>query len=385
MQSKITNRHIAVKNGKEIIEPGGKEEAGSNLRFAEYLPGKRGDALESRYRLYDDMPQKEVVAKVSEATGEVTFKNPYADNANKFSNFTKPQLRQLDGSERFFASLYQAMRNGREQGGDTLLFVHGFNNDLEKALDTLEELVETYVKDPNCTIDNVVLFTWPSCGNLLRYRNDQQDARNSGIAMLRAYCMLQEFFNTAFAPKRVGTGATANIALRNPLCDKHIHLMCHSMGNQVLVALMEAMIKDGVAVKNLFTELVMVGSDVDWDSFNPQKPLFHINNICERVSVYYNDKDFALFISDTTKGHPKRLGKDGPQNLTDIPSHIYFMDVSKAPDINPLGRDAIIHHWYYKDSAVVRADILQVFAGTTTEEISTRQVVPGSTIKFRVK
>ena len=154
----ITNRQVNKDDsGKEYINPDGEEMASDNLRFAEYDDEKR------LITLYPDIPIGEIVDY------GFSIKGKKSD--------------ELLGTACFFSNLYKDMckstkrtkKTERTEGNDTLLFIHGFNNDLEDVLGTIKTLKEKYINNKS-PIARIVMFTCPSNGDLREYRDDQRDA-----------------------------------------------------------------------------------------------------------------------------------------------------------------------------------------------------------------
>jgi esterase/lipase superfamily enzyme len=187
--------------------------------------------------------------------------------------------------------------------------------------------------------------------------------------------MLIDFFRKVF-------GNNPENPLTDP-CGHNVHIMAHSMGNRVLENMMLKLTNNCLHVTTLFKQLIMVGADVNWTCLEEPQPLYRIGEIAERITVYNNRNDGALFISETSKNAFNRLGKYGPRDINKTPSHVYFIDVTDAKG-NPPGREQIIHHWYYQNNPNVIKDIHYVLSGVPSGEIDGRYLTSDSR-RYRLK
>jgi esterase/lipase superfamily enzyme len=345
----ITNRRVT----NNTINNDGKEEASDEIRFATY------DIVSKKVTLTKDFKggnHSSILIPTPE--------NPYLGILNK-------KKENLAGSAFMFRDLYDKML---AEKGDVLFFIHGFNTDFDDSLGNIEMLTQKYIKKGS-PIKHIVMFSWPARSNLLRYRDDARDAEQSGFALGRAYQMLIDFFRAIF-------GYDPNKP-EAPICNNNIHLMCHSMGNRVFENMVKSLFNGRNFNTTIFKEIILIASDIDWSCLEEPNPLNKVTNICERVHVYFHNKDRALFISETTKNAYNRLGKYGARDQRKVPSHIHFVDCTAINDETSTGED-LIHHWYYYESKKVIADIIEVLNGEEAEEIKGgRNYVSAG--KFRIK
>lgn len=364
----ITNREIKYdrKLKKEYINEDGKELAKETIRFAIFDTEVYTDTNNPRLSIEVLPDLKETMEKEENV---LVFKSPYS------ASMVKKDSEQLDGSARMFTDLYKALVAAPGEG-DLLLYIHGFKNDLDTALQHLMGVIEKYTVKGSA-IKHVAMFTWPAMHKLLRYRSDARDAEDSGIALARAYQMLIEFFRAVF-----GRNPEKPI---NPVCNNNIHLLCHSMGNQVLKSMAKQLQADGRKVTSLFNEIVLVGSDVEWTIFEEPYEMYRLTEICQRVHVYFHNRDRALWISETTKNAYNRLGRYGFRHFEKVPAHVYSVDVSGIKDEPGLAND-IIHHWYYVESPSVLQDVLEVLRGKNVEDLlKYRSAINGTRNQYRLK
>ncbi|WP_194774342.1 alpha/beta hydrolase [Pararhodonellum marinum] len=334
----ITNRNISQKGGKgyvkvnenEYIKIDGDEEANLNLRYGTvtFDPKKTKRLSDFKINIYAD-PDDETLEKLKE-DGKLTDK-------------------QALGSTKVFGELYAEGLKAKERE-DILVFVHGYRSDLETSLWTLGELHKKYVEPEDSPICHLVLFTWPARRKVLRYRSDAYDAVQSGYAMARSYASLKDFFRQKLVKEK------------QIMCEQKIHLLCHSMGNRVLEAMLKGLADIQVEINSLFGEIILVGADVDYDALERPKPLYRLIDFGERIHVYYHNKDQALGFSEMTKNAFNRLGRWGAKNSIGIPDDVYQADVSDIAD-NPTVVQNVVNHWYYYNSPAVVRDIKEVLNG----------------------
>ncbi|MBN3519378.1 alpha/beta hydrolase [Algoriphagus lutimaris] len=333
----ITNREVTSRksksyisvNEKEFMRMDGDEEARHNLRY-----GTVSFDPKKAKKLKDFKIQ--IIPEVAEATlKEYTEGSPVSKA--KFP------------SGKIFDELYEAGSKTKSRE-DILVFVHGFKSDLETAMQTLCELHKKYVEPKDSPICHIVLFTWPAKKQLLKYRSDAYDASQSGFALARSMASLREYFKEKLVKEK------------KPRCEQKIHLLCHSMGNRVLESMIAGLADIRLELNTLFGEIILVGSDIDYDALERPKPMYRLIDLGERIHVYFHNKDQALGVSEITKNAFNRLGRWGAKNTMNLPDDIYQCDVSDIEDDDGLLHE-VVHHWYYTNSESVIQDITAVFWG----------------------
>ncbi len=356
----ITNRKTQNDAQGEYLLEDGSESASENLRFARFHPKKFDkDHIRSSIELFPD--SSAVLRNQQYSTDELPT---YQLGA------LQGDLQALQGSARFFAELYLAMV---KEKGDVLFFIHGFCNDLPDTLEAVCQLEKNYIQTPrNSSIKHIVVFSWPAMSRMLKYRDDAKDAELSGYTLARCYLMLIDFFRAIFLKEKLAP------------CQNNIHLLAHSMGNRVLENMMlELYRQKGDNLTALFKEVVLAAADVDWQIFESPRAFSNLTNICQRVTVYYNQDDKALFLSETTKNSYNRLGKYGFRG--NVPAHVYSVDCTSVSIDGGLA-DKIAEHSYYLGTKVVVNDILAVFQGQRIEDFvkKTRLSIPNNAKQFRL-
>lgn len=152
---------------------------------------------------------------------------------------------------------------------EVFVFIHGFNTDFQAGTERAAQLAA------DLAIDGApILYSWPSKGSVLAYRQDEQEAEiDSQIADLAAF--LDD------VAKRTGAD--------------RVHLIAHSMGNRFLMRALDRLSTRAVADRPKFDEVVLAAPDVGVDDFNGRWP--RIRTMGERFTLYASKRDKALLIS----------------------------------------------------------------------------------------
>ena len=280
-----------------------------------------------------------------------------------------------DDKNSLFASAYVARQlieklNSAAQGRHILLYVHGFNNDLESVLNRAEQLQQNYNVE-------VVIFSWPANGGgakgVLSYKSDKRDALASVGAFNRVLERLQSIvqqLHDAYITQleqeteaKYGQNAekwdryfSAAVATRCPFT---INLMLHSMGNYLYKHLLSSSVYSGNQL--IFDNIVMVAADTN----NEQHASWVDNIQCRnRLYITLNEDDSALRASRMKMGEKQqaRLGH-----------YLRRLDAKTATYINFTGQQHVgSSHAYFEDDAIkntkVHSFFQQAFSGQTAED-----------------
>ncbi len=256
---------------------------------------------------------------------------------------TKPDTQQaakVFGSQAMFQELQDEMR----ACSDVLVFIHGFNVSWEDAVASALALQES-LNQPDAGKPAqrvlVVLFSWPSDGKALpyvSYKSDRTDALASGGAVGRAFLKMRDFLLKV---------RTLDLRGRDQACGQEIHLLCHSMGNYVLQAALDRLYEHtpGNTFPRMFEHIFLCAPDVDDDVLEPGKPLGAVHELAQHVTVYSNRGDVSMYISDYTKGHPERLGHNGPARPVQLHNKVHAVDCTAIVT-------GLVEHSYYQDGRI---------------------------------
>ncbi len=224
------------------------------------------------------------------------------------------------GSTRFFAELKDAMM----KSSDVLVFIHGYNeswhNAVGKAL-ALQAMLNRPRSGDDAQKVLVVLFSWPSNGSMFPFRpyiEDRADGRDSGFAVGRGILKLRDIL----------IQIRQEAADKSELCNRDIHLLCHSMGNYVLQNAVQRIqqFSPGPVLPRIFEHIFLCSADVDDTVFEMGAPMERLHELAQSITVYYNREDVALNISDATKANPTRLGTSGAARPYALHNKVHQVD-----------------------------------------------------------
>lgn len=167
----------------------------------------------------------------------------------------------------------------REEGGSTVVYIHGYNIDFEKGCRHSAVLQRSLGLH-----DRLLLFSWPADGNLFKYTRDEAD-------LVWSVPYMADFFEDIAS--RTGAGNTDIVA--------------HSLGARgAFQALTRLACREHDKV--LFGELILIAPDIDIDMFRHDLGL--LKKMVKRITVYVSENDKALKLSREVHGYP-RLGEAG--------------------------------------------------------------------------
>ncbi|MGF1611128.1 MAG: alpha/beta hydrolase [Kiloniellales bacterium] len=272
--------------------------------------------------------------------------------------------RQL-GSEQIFETLRRIMAEG---DGETLIYLHGYANTMQSALERAAELKVRYQHDTKKPL-TVFAFCWPTDGRMvpfLSYHSDRNDARMSGIAIARAMLRLRDWL-AKLREQAAEQGERER-------CTKRPHLVAHSMGNYALRHAVQAVRSEMTGnLQRLFDQVFLMASDEDDDTLEKDYKLGILPDLCKAVHVYYATKDVPLDeLADITKMLPDRLGTEGPRSKDGLHRKINLVDCTDVAFTK------LTHGWhqYYRLRHEVYEDVRQVLAGAAPREIIGREFLP---------
>lgn len=333
----ITNRSTEGARGKERIKDIGKEKGLSTFRIAECTLTDHG----TEYKVLSD------------------------SNPNKYrKGGARCESSKLSGSEKMFCTLYQELMSSCETPSDVLFFIHGYAYSFKDELEHVRQLHELYVEPKDNPIDHIVYLSWPTIGHMvLSYWDDQEDAEQAGTIVARLFNLLRGFYIDMF---ELG---------ENQRCGHKIHLMAHSMGNQVLEHALNKL--DKRKRFKMFEEVLLLNSDVEWTVFEPGGAFRNLEEISERVHMYIHRSDDALRISKYTKNWNKRLGSQGPKSPSELPNNTYIVDTTGTKtlfrkDWTAKTKEKSFDHWGYLYRKEVIKDIRHVLNGIDEDDIPER-------------
>jgi esterase/lipase superfamily enzyme len=249
----------------------------------------------------------------------------WREELNEKDHFVLGEIRPFTRQE-FIATA------GADKERSALVYVHGYNTDFVGAMFKLAQIVF----DVNYT-GLPVAFIWPSQGGVINYDRDREVAMAS-----------RESFRELLKILYQDAGL------------KKIHVIAHSMGNQVVV---EGLNQQSLMHEDIkLSELILAAPDVDHDGFLAMAK--RIRALVEGMTIYVSSSDKALRLSAFKAGGP-RLG-DSSANGPAI-----FPDVDTI-DVTALGEDVFeLNHDVFSAARSAIDDIGRVLQGVRPPGIRT--------------
>ena len=276
--------------------------------------------------------------------------------------------------------IFNEIRGRVFKGIDTIIFFHGFNNTFKEAVIGAAELKKLYEQEGNREY-TMIVFSWPSEGkvSLSAYIRDMHDACESreffGPGLYKMSLFLTELCRFKDNQK-INSDIVKSEDFKkqnNKTNYSRLHIMAHSMGNYALrCALQKIRTIKRDEISQLFDETLLIAADEDYDSFEHKHKLQLLPKLSKRVSVYFNQGDDLLKVSDWFMGNVvrgiTRLGSRGPNQPHNIPTNVSLINCKDvvSNDIQDT------EHSYHKTEPEVRRDIFYVLAGWRSEDIPGR-------------
>jgi esterase/lipase superfamily enzyme len=216
-----------------------------------------------------------------------------ADPARDFFIFGE-SVRFLDDAA------FRGLIRGGDTGRDVLVYIHGFNTAFDFAVVRMAQVVEDleFAGTP-------VVFSWPAHEVAVPwpsdYSQDEANAERSYGALARVFKTLVEEQEARPADRR-----------------GKIHVIAHSLGNRVTMralSILDTLLPSG---SKPMGQVVLAAPDVSTDDFARLLPT--IQRRSERVSLYFNPNDQALWASYVRHGRERRAGNSAQfiRNLDNI-------------------------------------------------------------------
>ena len=249
----------------------------------------------------------------------------------------------INEKKKHYASLKVACNifdQARKSCKNVLLYVHGYNNDIEDVYSTARELERLYGVI-------VVTFTWPANGGgalsgTLSYLADKRDARASQDALNRCIDLVGKYHNLLTLSTRDELAQKAkNKFENNPTkqreylsqlikrhCDLSISLLCHSMGNYVLKHAMTSALAE--SRKLIFDNIILAAADT-----NNEAHKNWVGQLQVRKSIFItiNENDYALSWSRRKPGEQQKARLGHYLRKLDAQNALY-VDFTREKSVN---------------------------------------------------
>jgi esterase/lipase superfamily enzyme len=240
---------------------------------------------------------------------------------------------KIDPEKQHYVDLQVAcdiVSQARREKRNILVFVHGFNNDVEEVLQRASQLEKNY--------NIIVLPFWPANGGGIKgvadYKDDKNDAKASTVALDRLLKFisrnlslvtesnLEDFWNEA--KQRYPNDPEKSDALYSRLVEKNcpftLNLMLHSMGNYLLKQMFKSTISRGTDL--IFDNVIMCAADANNLDHSLWVDRIRFNR---RLYITINENDNALSAS--------RM-KSGQDQLARLGHVLYGLNAAKVHYVN---------------------------------------------------
>ncbi len=192
--------------------------------------------------------------------------------------------------------------------GDVLVFVHGYNNDME-AITWRTEALQAGLSEQGWR-GKVIAFDWPSDNSTLNYLEDRSDAAEVADRMVG---------------DAIGLLVDAQSDAANP-CKINVHLLGHSTGAYVIMEAFNQAQKKGTLFRADWrvAQVALIGADIaasslradsEWASAMFERSV--------RLTNYSNRHDKVLGVSNA-----KRLGTSPRVGRVGLPAHAHAKAVN---------------------------------------------------------
>lgn len=225
--------------------------------------------------------------------GEINWPSRFAE-PNPERDFLTVSARTYEDARAFRGDLSTALK---AEGGEAVVFVHGYNNNFSEGLYRVAQFAHD-LELPGV----VVHYAWPSAAEPLGYVYDRDSAlfARDGLA--------------ALLDQLTDAGAT------------RILLVAHSMGSALTMeALRTASLRGDSKALDRLSGVILISPDIDVDLFRAQAK--SIGELPQPFVIFGSNRDRLLRISAGLTGQRERLG-----SLSDLSQvadlKVTFLDVS---------------------------------------------------------
>lgn len=248
----------------------------------------------------------------------------YEEKEDPEKHFTVQEIESLT-EDQMLALIKQRLATSTTFKDHAFVFVHGFNTSFDCALYRTAQIAY------DLRFDGVpFLYSWPSGGKVASYTYDHGSVE-------QAEPTLTEFLNLVIQK----SGA------------KSISLIAHSMGNELLLRVLERM-KTKVPRGVVISQVILAAPDVDRDKFNIIAR--EITDFAKGVTLYAASNDHALSYSARFWGGVPRAGdvpKTGPLIIPGV----------DTIDVTAVSTDALgLNHSGYAENPALLNDVKALVA-----------------------
>ncbi len=264
-----------------------------------------------------------------------TSEKTSAADLQQIAKWTKVTATQFRDALREVSSAFPLIpESANEDQKHVSFFVHGYNNGWPDSVGRYADIRQKLYDGP-AGLGVLVLFAWPSFGNVAGYLPDREEARECASDFADVLVQLHDHL-TALSRLAAKSDDEAKF------CRAKVSIIAHSMGNYVTEKALAMASKrlNNPQLVTLIHQLVMVAADVDNDLFERDQepgadgPL--MANLCYRIGALYTGLDQVLGASAGLKHFgTRRLGRSGLANPMNVFDNIFDLDVTSIVEGTP--------------------------------------------------
>jgi len=258
-----------------------------------------------------------------------------------------------------FYSIFQK-RLIKYDDGDIIIFIHGYNNDINEAVLRTAQIsydLESVLNEAKFQKHFIPMtYSWSSKDDFEKYLTDYESAEWS-VPHLKEF--LLDVYNHANGKK--------------------INVIVHSMGNQVFTKAISELHQENKELK--LNQVILAAPDVDakifMDNIVPA-----IGKTSIRTTIYMSDKDKALMASEAIRIQESRIGR-GDSDLVKVIDtkklQLNKIDLINASDVefSLWG----LNHSYFAEIEIVIRDISKALFGVPLEQRNIDTLQPWAHIR----
>lgn len=303
------------------------DEAAKKKSGQQYFSGERGDKLRTGLA-HVSIPKGH---KIGQVETPKWYKLEFSEDPDKHIVITS--LSVLERAE----YIHSIKKSVNTRGPEALLFIHGYNVRFDDALKRTAQ-VSHDLRFPGTTL----LYSWPSVGDTEEYFVDKGN-NDASVKYLKEFLELMLKESSA----------------------KRLHVVAHSMGNNVLVKTLAKMdLSNGSEFADL-RHLVFAAPDVDSEEFRNFVSDFYndVKNVeptvRPKLTLYASSKDKALIASAKIRKY-SRAGLSGP--------NLILLDGLDTIDASTIPTDFLGHGYIGSERSVLN-DLVDLLHSRSRTEL----------------
>jgi esterase/lipase superfamily enzyme len=222
------------------------------------------------------------------------------------------------------AAFWQALVSaaGHTESESVVLFVHGYNYDFERTCRMAAEIQRNLQGKAT-----VLVFSWPSNGNVSDYIQDQADIEWSVPLLASSIGQLEAHLGKA-----------------------NLQVVAHSLGTRGVIFALQRLRAECVE-RPIIARLVLLAPDFDSQVFVELTP--ELTDLVSDITLYTSSNDAPLKLSHQLTGYP-RLGQGG--------EYLTLIEGVETIDVSSSGRYQFTGHEYFKYHPWVSADLVNLLS-----------------------